>query len=124
MENESLKDGSTKDAKEEKESESKSDKSINSTTYEDYHDENEEAFIEMDDKLLFMQPFLIPFVIGNNFFSTDAISLAAIVLLLGAYYLFNIKSYCGNIKILTLVFMMCSLAGYLPFFISDHDITT
>ena len=78
----------------------------------------------MDDKLLFMTPFLIPFVITNNLFSTDAISLAAIVLLLGAYYIFNIKGYCGNYKIFSIIFMGCSLAGYISFFFGDRDVTT
>ena len=78
----------------------------------------------MDDKLLFMQPFLISFVVSNNFFAADIISLIALVLLLGSYYLFNIKGYCGNMKILSMVFMACSLAGYLSFFTKDHDVAT
>ena len=123
MDMDSMKNDPLKDEKEDK-SETKSEKSINSNSYDDYHDENEEAFLEMDDKLLFLQSFLISFVISNNFFSTDAISLAAIVLMLGAYYMFNIKGHCGKAKVLSLLFMVCSLAGYIPFFIHDHDVTT
>ena len=78
----------------------------------------------MDDKLLFLQPFLISFVVSNNFFAADVISLAALILLLGSYYMFNIKGYCRNMKVLSLLFMVCSLAGYLSFFIKDHDVTT
>ena len=118
----SVKEDSVKDDKEEK-SEQKSSKSIGSS-YDDYHDENEEAFIELDDKLLFFQPFLIPFVISNNFFAADPISLVAIVLMVGTYYIFNIKGHCGKRKLFTLMFMICSMAGYLSFFVQDHDVST
>ena len=74
--------------------------------------------------MLFLLPFLISFVISNNFFTTDVSTLIAIVLMLACYFLFNIKGYLGRIKIMPLMFMLFSLAGYMSFFFKDHDIST
>lgn len=71
-----------------------------------------------------MQPFLISFIVSNNLFAADYISLACLILMLVSYFLFNVKGLLGHIKIIPLIFMGFSLVGFLPYFIMDHDITT
>jgi len=78
----------------------------------------------MDDKLLFVLPFLIPFIISNNLFAADPITLVAIILMIVSYYIFNIKGHCGSVRLMPVIFMGFSLLGYMSFFIQDHDITT
>lgn len=71
-----------------------------------------------------MQPFLISFIICNNLFAADYVGLIALVLMLVSYFLFNIKGIWGSVKVMPLLFMGFSVIGFLPFFISDHDVTT
>lgn len=93
-------------------------------SYEDYHDVNEDAFIELDDKLLFMQPLLISFIVCNSLFAADPSTIIFFILTIVSFLAFNIKGKCANTKATQVFFLIFSILGFLAFFYNDHDLTT
>src|SRR5258708_7835306 len=75
-------------------------------------------------KILFIQPFFIPFIICNSVFSTDIVSLVLFAIMLFTYFIFNIREYGSSRKLVQVAFMVPGLLSFLPFFITDHDMST
>ena len=74
--------------------------------------------------MLFLTPFLIIFAVCNNAFVANAFTIILFVGLLLCYALFNLKGALEHIRIFSLLFMAFSILGFLPFFTSDHDLST
>jgi hypothetical protein len=92
--------------------------------FDNYHHEKEQSFIKLDGQLLFFTPFLMPFIIVNNIFAVDILSLGFFILTTASYLIFNIKGKLSQVKPLQFIFIACSLFGYFSYFYNDHDLTT
>lgn len=71
-----------------------------------------------------MHPFLVVFIICNNLFAVDLVTLILAVCTLASFLLFNVKGKLRHIKCLQWVFMAFSILGYFSFLFNDHDLTT
>jgi multisubunit Na+/H+ antiporter MnhE subunit len=78
----------------------------------------------MDKKFVFLLPFLISFIICNNSFAADIITLGLIANTIISFAIFNIKNKLNHIKSLQYIFILSSLLAYFSFFYNDHDLAT
>jgi hypothetical protein len=90
--------------------------------YDKEHDEYEERFLEVDNQLIFLQPFLIGYIICNNIMQTGYISLILIILSLILFLVFNLKGVCGRIKWLSFLFMLPAVFSFVPTFIGSFTL--
>ena len=91
--------------------------------YDREHDQHEERYLEMDHKLLFLQPFLICHVIANCIFAVDILSISMSVATILIFFIFNVKNSCTTQKWTTILFFAPALAGFLPIFYSKHSMS-
>jgi hypothetical protein len=72
---------------------------------------------------MFLQPFLISFIILNNVFIANLFIVGALVATLGIYFIFNLKAVC-KAKVLQNLFMIPCIAVLGFIFVSDLDMKT
>lgn len=74
--------------------------------------------------MLFLQPFLISFIVSNNMFTADASTLILFILTVASYFVFNVKKKLSNLKYIEGIFVILATLGLLSFFYADHDLST
>ena len=80
--------------------------------------------MEIDNQIMFLQPFLIGYIVCNNIFATNVISLVLIVASVLLFMIFNVKGACATAKWTSLLFMLPAIGSFVPVFINDHNMST
>jgi len=92
--------------------------------YNEYHDENEDKFIQFEDRALFFSPLVIGAIICNNLFQADPFVIGCLALLIISYVLFNLLGFLSTVRAFSLIFFIFALMTFVPFFYNDQDFST